>query len=45
MFDKMYISPGQEVMFKRLLGTLEEGQRMQQEQNRRMDMMQQEKNR
>lgn len=28
-----------EVMFRQLLGTLEQGQRMQQEQNRRMDMM------
>lgn len=28
-----------EVMFRQLLGTLEQGQRMQQEQNRQMDMM------
>ena len=40
VFDKMYISPDQEVMFKWLLDRLEEGQRMQQEQNRRMNMMQ-----
>ena len=34
-------SPYQEdVMFRQLLGTLEEGQRMQQDQNRQMDMMQ-----
>ena len=34
------VGPDQEeVMFRQLLDTLEQGQRMQQEQNRRMDMM------
>lgn len=38
--DERNIIPNQgEVMFRQLLGTLEQGQRMQQEQNRQMDMM------